>query len=134
MYIQRASVQVGSITTTLSATAYNTASDERLKPKRELLALERARDTIDALEVYDYDFAGNTLRGVGLIAQQAHAVNKAFASPPAKDGETWMIEKAAPMPYVLANLQLINDQMAAIQTAMQKLVEKVNAMEGKPAR
>jgi hypothetical protein len=107
---------VGSITTTGAATAYNTTSDERGKPNREPLSPDLARGIVDALEVYDFDKDGNAIRGIGLIAQQAHGVHKSLASPGQTSADWWMAEKAAPMPFVIVNMQQINQRLDALDT------------------
>lgn len=109
---------VGSITTNLSGTAYNNTSDIRCKPNRERLSLDYARGIIDALEVYDFDKDGNALRGIGLIAQQAHSVHPLLAHPGAEEDDMWQMEKAGAMPFVIANLQQLN-------ILVDKLIKKI---------
>jgi hypothetical protein len=94
---------------------YNTTSDERFKPNRERLALGYARDIIDGLEVYDFDKDGNDIRGIGLIAQQAHATHKSLATPASERVPVWMAEKAAPMPFIIANVQQLNQRLDALE-------------------
>lgn len=60
--------QVGSISVTTSATSYNTSSDGRLKTDlQEFDGL----GTINALEVWDYEWVNGSGRGRGVIAQDA---------------------------------------------------------------
>jgi len=103
-----------------TSVAYNTTSDARGKPNREVLSPDTARDVIDALEVYDFDKDGNAIRGVGLVAQQAHAVHKSLATPGQKDEDWWMAEKAAPMPFVIANVQQLNARLDALERLLAK--------------
>jgi hypothetical protein len=98
-----------------NAVVYNTASDIRGKPNREPLSLNTARNIIDALEVYDFDKDGNAIRGIGLVAQQAHSVHKSLATPGHKNEDWWMAEKAAPMPFVIANVQQLNKRLDALE-------------------
>ena len=111
---------VGSISVTTTATAYNTSSDIRGKPNREPLSPNTARNIIDALEVYDFDKDGNAIRGIGLVAQQAHSVHKSFATPGTKDEDWWMAEKAAPVPFMIANIQLLNKEIAELKRQLKK--------------
>lgn len=95
--------------------AYNTTSDARGKPNRERLSPSYAREIVDALELYDFDKDGNDIRGVGWLAQQARSVHKSFGTPGRTKEEYWMSEKAAPMPFVLANTQLNNQRLDRIE-------------------
>jgi len=111
---------VGSIQSTASNTTYLTTSDVRGKPNREPLSPNTARNIIDALEVYDFDKDGNAIRGVGLVAQQAHAVHKSLATPGQKDEDWWMAEKAAPVPFIIANVQQLNARLDALERLLAK--------------
>lgn len=115
-FINNSSSTVGSITFNggFTGVVYNTTSDERLKPNRDRLPLNAGREVIDALEVYDYDREGNGIRGIGLLAQQAYEVHKSLATPGMKDG-WWAAEKAAPMPFVIVNMQLNNARLDRIE-------------------
>jgi hypothetical protein len=71
--IYRAGTQVGSITTTNTATAYNTSSDYRLK--ENVVPLTGAVDRINQLQVHRFNFIGNPDTTVdGFIAHEAQAV------------------------------------------------------------
>jgi hypothetical protein len=115
---------VGSISHTASqaGVTYNTTSDERLKQHREELVQADARSIIDALRVYDYDKDGNEIRGIGLVAQQAYGVHKSLATPPpahAKEGEdVWMLEKAAPVAFLIANVQQLNARIDELEALL----------------
>lgn len=113
-------LNAGNIFLVGASTAYQTASDIRGKPNRERLSLDLARKTIDALRVWDFDKEGNEIRGVGLIAQEAVAVSKYFGSKGEKEDDWWSSEKAAPMPYVIANIQQLNARMDALEQQIGK--------------
>lgn len=102
-----------------SAMVYATNSDERLKPHRELIDLDYARDIIDRLEIYDYDKPGNAIRGIGWTAQQARSVHKSFADAGRTPDDTWMSDRSMPMPFVIANVQQLNARLDAIERTMQ---------------
>ena len=59
---------VGGITTTATATSYNTTSDDRLK---EDLQSFDAGNIVDDTEVYDFKWKSTGERAYGVIAQQA---------------------------------------------------------------
>jgi hypothetical protein len=80
-----------------------------------LLSLDYARGIVDALKVCDFDKDGNAIRGAGVIAQQAYAVHKSLASPGAKPEDWWQAEKAAPMPFIVANVQPLNSEVSDLK-------------------
>jgi hypothetical protein len=90
------------------AVSYATSSDRRGKPNRELLDRFAARAVIDELKIWDFDKEGNAIRGVGVIAQEAHKVSKYFAMPGKDKQAWWTAEKAAPVPYLIAAQQLMH--------------------------
>lgn len=107
VYFRRnTSTVTGSISNTDSATAFNTSSDIRGKPNRELLDLAYARSIVNQIRIWDFNKDGNAIRGVGVIAQEAYEVSKYFATPGRTSGEWWQAEKAAPVPYLIAAQQL----------------------------
>ena len=69
----RNAVQVGTITTTTTATAYNTSSDYRLKDNQQPLTGSGA--FIDALQPKTWDWATNGSKGVGFIAHEVQTVS-----------------------------------------------------------
>ncbi|MBW7968108.1 hypothetical protein [Bradyrhizobium sp. BR 10289] len=105
----------GSITHGSGSTVYGTSSDVRGKPNRERLSLDLARTVVDGLEIYDFDKDGNAIRGFGVIAQQAYGVHKSLASPGRTPDEWWTAEKAAAVPFLVANMQQINARLDAIE-------------------
>jgi len=120
-FVHSTNAAIGSIARTSSTSvAFNTASDVRGKPNREPLSPDAARNIIDALEVYDFDKDGNAIRGVGLVAQQAHAVHKSLATPGQKDEDWWMAEKAAPVPFMIANMQQLNQRLDEIERQLKE--------------
>lgn len=108
-------VVAGGIQTNGSTATFITSSDIRGKPNRALLDPAFARDIIDRLEIYDFDKDGNTIRGIGVIAQQARGVHASLGSPGATEDDWWMAEKAAPVPFMVANIQQINARLDALE-------------------
>jgi hypothetical protein len=120
-FVNSANSAIGSIQqATGTSVVYNTVSDGRHKPNRERLALDYARGIIDALEVYNFDKDGNAIRGIGLVAQQAHSIHKSLATPGRTDEDWWMAEKAAPMPFVIANVQQLNQRLDALERQLKE--------------
>jgi hypothetical protein len=71
--LKRNNVEVGTITTTNSATAYNTSSDYRLK--ENLTPLTGALDRIEQLPVYRFNFKADPEKTVdGFVAHEAATV------------------------------------------------------------
>lgn len=103
--------------------AYNLTSDIRGKPNRELLSAEEARRVVDAHCIWDFDKDGNEIRGVGVIAQEAYEINPRFANKPADPDEWWSAEKAAPVPYLVRNLQDANARIDRLEQIIQDLLK-----------
>jgi hypothetical protein len=70
---RHAATAVGSITTTASATAYNTSSDYRLKDNQQPLTTSGA--FIDALKPKTWDWKADGSKGVGFIAHEVQEVS-----------------------------------------------------------
>lgn len=109
-------VQCGAINMDQGAhtTTYQTSSDMRLKPNRELLSEQLAIGVIKALRIWDFDKAGNIVRGVGPLAQEVYQVIPRMVmvgddDPSLRPGdegfESWSVEKAGPVPYLVVALQ-----------------------------
>lgn len=120
---------VGNISVTSSATTFNSTSDVRGKPNRELLSPEVARSTVDALKIWDFDKDGNAIRGIGVVAQEAYEVHKSFATPGEKPEDWWGAEKAAPVPFMIVNLQQANARIDALEKQIAALEKRLSGGE-----
>ena len=69
----RSNTQVGSVSVTTSATAYNTSSDYRLKDNQQ--PLTGSGEFIDALKPKTWDWKADGSRGVGFIAHEVQEVS-----------------------------------------------------------
>lgn len=98
-----------------NAVAYGTSSDIRGKPNRELLSPDIARSIVDRSMIWDFDKAGNAIRGIGVIAQEAHAVHPSLATPGRTPDAWWMAEKAGHVPFLVVNMQQANARLDAIE-------------------
>jgi hypothetical protein len=103
---------------------YNTASDIRGKPNRELLSAKTAHDAIMQLRIWDFDKDGNALRGVGVIAQEAQAVHWSFAHKPPDPDQWWSAEKSAPVPFLIRNVQDLNDKIEKLERVIEFLLSR----------
>ncbi|ACP24927.1 hypothetical protein NGR_c11420 [Sinorhizobium fredii NGR234] len=115
--------QVGSISVTTTATAYNTSSDGRAKINR--LALMNSGDVVDALQPMTYDWVhapGES--GVGFIAQDLQAiVPEAVLAGDADPGkvpgdpgfEWWSVDMSKLVPYLVAELKDVRARLAALE-------------------
>jgi hypothetical protein len=113
------SAVVGNITTTAAATAYNTASDGRLKEDLRALSTSDASAIIDGTEVYDFKWKGSESgeRAYGVIAQQAAPV---YATPAFHDKETdrWFIDYSKYVPVMLRELQALRARVAQLEAGL----------------
>lgn len=128
-FADSALVQCGSINIDQSThhATYNTSSDVRGKPNRELLSLDFARSRIDALKIWDFDKPGNSIRGIGVIAQEAFVVHKSLAYRPRDPAEWWQAEKAGPVPFLVANMQQANSRLDDHESRIGAIEQKLAA-------
>ena len=127
--IYRAGTQVGSITTTNTATAYNTSSDYRLK--ENVVSLTGASDRVNQLQVHRFNFIAVPDRTVdGFIAHEAQAV-----VPECVTGEKDAVDdEGNPVYQGIDQSKLVPLLTAALQEALAEikiLKTKVAALEAK---
>jgi hypothetical protein len=114
----RETTLVGSISVTASATAYNTSSDERLK--------ENFRDfdpgpTIDAINLYEYDWRNGAGVGFGPRAQELYKVFPMAVTPgndkqPGEEGfEPWQWSGDPLIALMLKELQMLRARVAELE-------------------
>ncbi|MCV0395913.1 MAG: hypothetical protein K5872_06615 [Rhizobiaceae bacterium] len=112
--------QVGSITTSGSATAYNTSSDERLKEKTGNLSGEDALAIILADPVWTFNWKGTGESAVGWGAQTSYTVSPDLATPgngnPGNDNFVpWGIDQAKRTPYLWAAVAYLAEAVAELK-------------------
>jgi hypothetical protein len=100
--------------------AYNTSSDERGKPYSVAIDHTIARDVVDAIKIFDFGDDRNVIRGIGWTAQQAYAVHTSLATPGRTPDEWWTVERSAPMPFVIANVQQLNQRLDALERQLKE--------------
>jgi hypothetical protein len=121
-YSSGSPTKIGSVTTTGSATAYNTSSDARLKTV--LPEQANYRDAIRALWVGDFTWKDSGAPGFGVLAQQAWEAmpNHQGVTRPAEEEGTW---QASAEPFAHLALWGVKDLYALIET----LAARVAALE-----
>lgn len=120
---------VGSITTTVSTTAYNTSSDERLKTFHGEYSASEAERVIRADPVRSFQWNDSGDRGIGWGAQTSYKIAPDLATPGDDDMtkhkgdpgfKQWFVEKGARTPYLWA--------------AMGDVLERLDRLERKHRR
>lgn len=99
---------VGSITTSTTATSYNTTSDARLKCDER--PLTGGRSLLDRLPVYDFGWIGSDERALGMLAQEVDgivpgAVSRGNGDPGERDFQPWGVDYSKFVPLLISALQ-----------------------------
>jgi hypothetical protein len=105
----------GSITSTASATAYNTSSDYRLKDNQQPLANSGA--FIDALKPKTWDWKADGSKGVGFIAHEVQEVSPGSVVGE-KDGEQMQAMEYGSAEFIaniIAELQSLRARVAKLE-------------------
>jgi hypothetical protein len=114
--IYRSGTEVGSITVTTTATAYNTSSDYRLK--ENVVPLTGAVDRLNQLQVHRFNFIADPDKTVdGFLAHEAQAV-----IPECVTGEKDAVDDDSnPIYQGIDQSKLVPLLTAALQEALQKI-------------
>jgi len=106
--------EVGSITMSSNATAYNTSSDARLKDN-----IEDANDSgtaIDSLQVRQFDWKSNGKHeDYGMIAQEVIHTCPNAVSVPQEDGEMMGIDYSKMVPLLLKEIQELRKRVKKLE-------------------
>jgi hypothetical protein len=115
-----AGTQVGSITTTAGATAYNTTSDRRLK--EHIVDTGDVGSLIDRLHVVDYNYkADPSTKYTGFIAQDEYEIFPAAVTPgndiePGQDGfEAWARDDSKLVPLLVKEIQSLRHRVEQLE-------------------
>jgi len=111
----RSGTQVGSISVTTTATAYNTSSDYRLKDNQQLLTGSGA--FIDALKPKTWNWKADGTKGVGFIAHEVQKVSPASVTGE-KDGEQMQCMEYGSAEFIaniIAELQQLRARVAQLE-------------------
>lgn len=122
LFVNLAGTVIGSITTTASATAYNTSSDGRLKDAVE--PLRDALATIQALTPVQFRWKADGTPGQGFIAQDAQAVvPQVVVGDPASPEPTMQMDLSRLVPYLTAAVQTLAQQVQMLTARLAHLEE-----------
>jgi hypothetical protein len=106
--------RVGSITTSGSATAFNTSSDERLK--ENIANAADAGALIDAIKVRQFDWKVDALhQDYGMIAQELKTVVPAAVHAPADETEMMSVDYSKLVPLLVKEIQSLRDRLAVLE-------------------
>jgi hypothetical protein len=116
--IQRAEVQVGSITTSNTATGYNTSSDVRLKTNIRDIVDSGA--IVDALQPRVFDWKiGDAPNTYGFIAQEVIGVYPQAVAVGDDDDDVistrWGLDASKLMPIAIAEIKALRARVAALE-------------------
>jgi hypothetical protein len=114
-FVNAAGTNNGSISQTVSAVAYNTASSAELK---EDLKSFDAGSIIDQTNVYDFKWKSSSERAYGVIAQQAVDVYPLAVTHSKQDGiddEFWGVDYSKYVPVLLQELKALRARVADLE-------------------
>jgi Chaperone of endosialidase len=113
---------VGSITTTTTATAYNTSSDRRLK--RDIVDAPDFGAVLDSMRVRSFTWrVDGTVQRAGFIAQELHQVAPEAvvqgddAAELGEGGATWAVDNSKLVPILVAEIQSLRRRVASLEAA-----------------
>jgi hypothetical protein len=109
-------VQVGDITVSVSSTAYNTSSDQRLK--ENITDANDAGDKIDAIKVRQYDWkADGSHQDYGMVAQELMTVAPEAVSVPEDPEKMMGVDYSKLVPMMLKEIQSLRARVAQLEGA-----------------
>jgi hypothetical protein len=108
--------QVGSISITSSATAFNTSSDQRLK--ENIVDAPSASDDIDAIQVRQFDWkADGSHQKYGMVAQELQSVAPIAVTGDADSDEMMGVDYSKLVPMMLKEIQSLRARVAQLEGA-----------------
>lgn len=120
-FCDSALTQCGSISMnqTTKTVSFNTSSDIRGKPYRTKLT--GSLTLINNLQIYDHTDTRNTIRGYGVVAQEAeniipYAVNRGIDSD-----DWWQVDYSKFVPYLISSIQELTEQNNVMSERINKL-------------
>jgi hypothetical protein len=106
---------VGSITTSGSATAFNTSSDQRLK--ENIADAPSASDDIDAIQVRSFDWkADGSHQKYGMVAQELQSVAPSAVSQPEDPEEMMGVDYSKLVPMLVKEIQSLRARVAQLES------------------
>jgi hypothetical protein len=111
----RGATITGSITTTLTTTAYVTSSDQRLK--ENIADADDAGSKIDAIQVRKFDWkADGSHQDYGMVAQELLEVAPEAVSAPEDPEEMMGVDYSKLVPMMLKEIQSLRARIAALES------------------
>ena len=111
----RSGTQVGSISVTTTATAYNTSSDQRLKDN--IQDADSASSLIDSLQVRQFDWkSDNSHQRYGFVAQELVTVAPEAVHQPADTEEMMAVDYSKLVPMLVKEIQSLRARVAQLET------------------
>ena len=105
---------VGSISTSASATAFNTSSDQRLKDN--IVDAPSASDDIDAIQVRSFDWkAGGSHQKYGMVAQELQSVAPEAVTGDADSDDMMGIDYSKLVPMMMKEIQSLRARVAQLE-------------------
>jgi hypothetical protein len=105
---------IGSVSTTNTATAYNTSSDQRLK--ENIVDSPSASDDIDAIQVRSFDWkADGSHQKYGMVAQELLTVAPEAVSQGATEDDMMGVDYSKLVPMMIKEIQNLRREVAALK-------------------
>ena len=114
---QRENSQVGSISVTSSATAYNTSSDYRLK---EDLQDFEGLDLVSKIPVYDYKWKADESRSYGVMAHELEEVLPQAVTGDKDAEEMQSVDYSKIVPLLVKSIQELSAKLEALECQCEK--------------
>ena len=106
--------QIGSITCTASATAFNTSSDQRLKDN--IVDAPSASEDIDAIQVRSFDWkADGSHQKYGMVAQELQSVAPEAVSEGATEEDMMGVDYSKLVPMLVKEIQSLRARVAQLE-------------------
>jgi hypothetical protein len=110
----RSTVQVGSVSVTTTATAYNTSSDARLK--HDIIDAPEASDLIDAIKVRSFKWnVDDSEQRYGMIAQELVEVAPEAVHQPENEKHMMGVDYSKLVPMLVKEIQSLRARVAQLE-------------------
>lgn len=114
-FFNAANAPVGGVSTSATATSYNTSSDARLK--ENIGDADNSSALIDQLQVRKFDWkADGSHQRYGFIAQELYTVYPEAVSKPADPEEMMGVDYSKLVPLLVQEIQSLRARVAALET------------------
>ena len=111
---QWGSTTVGDITSSSTATVYNTTSDQRLK--ENIVDAPSASDDIDAIQVRSFDWkADGSHQKYGMVAQELNTVAPDAVTVPEDESKMQSVDYSKLVPMLVKEIQSLRARVAQLE-------------------